>query len=104
MRHFIAYIFLTLFSFQVLPVKEIGKMLFKSQTTEEIHEEDFTDNGPDAKLKKEGDPFRPAADFSIASSARIQSLSAKIAVVIHRTAILPDYHIPDILTPPPNQA
>lgn len=104
MRQWIAYLFLALFSFQVLPVKEIGKILFKSQTTEEIHEEDYADsNGPDLKLKKEGDPFKPS-DFGIASSARILSLSAKIALVIHRTSTLPDYHIPDILTPPPNQA
>lgn len=102
MRHILAYFFLIIFSFQVLPVKEIGKLLFKSQTTEEIHE-DYADNGPDAKIKKEGDPFK-LSDFNVSSSARIASLSAKIALVIHRTASLPDYHIPDILTPPPDQA
>lgn len=100
MRPFLATFFLLIFSFQVLPVKEIGKLLFKAQTTEEVHES-HTDDGPDLKVKKEGDPFQ-LSSFNITAAARQKDLSTKIAVVIHRTAILPDYHIPDILTPPPN--
>jgi hypothetical protein len=100
MKPFLATFFLLIFSFQVLPVKEIGKFLFKSQTTEEVHE-NHSDDCPDLKVKKEGDPFQ-LASFEITSVARQKTLSNKIATVIHRTASLPDYHIPDILTPPPN--
>ncbi|XZF13805.1 hypothetical protein ACTHGU_18645 [Chitinophagaceae bacterium MMS25-I14] len=100
MRHVLAIFFLTIFSFQVLPVKEIGKLLFKSQTTEEVHE-DTCDTAPDIKVKKEGDPFHPVF-FENIPLARVQNLTARIALVIHRTSELPDYHIPDILTPPPN--
>jgi hypothetical protein len=38
MRKFIAIIFLTIFSIQLLPVKAIGKMLWNNQMTEEVHD------------------------------------------------------------------
>lgn len=100
MRQYLAIFFLLIFSFQVLPVKEIGKLLFKSTTTEEIHES-HADDAPDLKVKKEGDPFH-ASFMNIPSSARAKDFTAKVLLVIHRSASLPDYHIPDILTPPPN--
>ncbi|PZF71990.1 hypothetical protein DN068_15255 [Taibaiella soli] len=100
MRQHLAMFFLLIFSFQVLPVKEIGKLLFKSTTTEEIHE-GHADDGPDLKIKKEGDPFH-VSFMDMTSTARAKEFTAKVLLVIHRTASLPDYHIPDILTPPPN--
>jgi len=38
MRPFLAIVFLTIFSFQILPVKEIGKILWNGTMTEEVHE------------------------------------------------------------------
>lgn len=38
MKKFLAIIFLTIFAFQVLPVKAIGKILWDGQMTEEVHE------------------------------------------------------------------
>ena len=48
MRHFLAYLMLTIFSFQVLPVKELGRFIAKGQLTEEIHD-DYEE--VDAKFK-----------------------------------------------------
>lgn len=38
MKKFLAIIFLSIFAFQVLPVKAIGKILWDGQMTEEVHE------------------------------------------------------------------
>lgn len=39
MRKIAALIFLTIFSFQLLPVEMIGKILWSGQMTEEVHEQ-----------------------------------------------------------------
>lgn len=39
MKKFIAVIFLTIFTMQLLPIKAIGKLLCSNQMTEEVHEE-----------------------------------------------------------------
>jgi len=49
MRKLLAIICLSIFSFQIIPVKAIGKMLWNNQMTEEVHE-----NGPCCK-KMPGD-------------------------------------------------
>lgn len=100
MRHFLAYVFLIIFSFQVLPVKEIGKILFKAQMTEEIHEAGHSsDDGPSAKLKKDSDFFKLMEHENIAI---MQYIAATVNTAIHLSDRLPRQHVPDILTPPPN--
>jgi hypothetical protein len=99
MKKWLAYIFLTIFSFQVLPVKEIGKILFKGQMTEEIHES--ADGPVSVKLKKGTDPFKlHPGDFE--QTARLQYLSAKLSLAIVESEWHPSQFIPDIVTPPPN--
>jgi hypothetical protein len=98
MKNPLAYIFLFIFSFQVLPVKEIGKILFKGQMTEEIHETSHDDIGS-GKIKK--------ADLKVflksETLASVRYLSSKLTVAIHETERLPRHFVPDILTPPPNR-
>jgi hypothetical protein len=98
MKNLLAYIFLFIFSFQVLPVKEIGQILFKGLMTEEIHEASHDDSGS-CKLKK--------ADLKVfykpETSASVQYLSSKLAVAIHEAERLPRHFVPDIITPPPNR-
>ncbi|MBL7717395.1 MAG: hypothetical protein JNL72_01060 [Flavipsychrobacter sp.] len=103
MKKLVAYIFLFIFSFQVLPVKELGKMLFKNQLTEEIKEADYSssDKGEDLKLKKEGDPLM-SEEWEQACTARIQYLSHFLQIVIHEAERLPHQHVGEIFTPPPN--
>ena len=38
MRKLLSILFLAIFVFQILPVKEIGKLLCSNQLTEEVHE------------------------------------------------------------------
>lgn len=38
MRKALAILFLTIFTIQILPIRAIGKMLWNSQMTEEVHE------------------------------------------------------------------
>lgn len=103
MRQWLAYILIAIFSFQVLPVKELGKILFKGQLTEEIHEEGHGDaeDLEDAKLKKDGDPFKfhyPVTEFV----ARNHFHTHSAMVAIYEADHIPLLYLPDILTPPPN--
>ena len=102
MKRVLAYIFLIIFSFQILPVKEIGKILFKGQITEEeVRGDSHGDGDSQVKLKKEGDPlFHP--DDNAQASARIAFLTHQISTLIHEAEHLPKTFVPDILTPPPN--
>jgi hypothetical protein len=102
MKKWLAYIFLTIFSFQVLPVKEIGKILFKGQMTEEIHEADLADGSP-SKIKKSTDPFR-LHPTETEQTARIQYISHRASLAVVESERLPLQFIPDIFTPPPNVA
>lgn len=97
MKKFLAYIFLFIFSFQVLPVKEIGQILFKGLMTEEIHETVDETSG-NSKVKKE-----PAKlYFKAEALASAKYLTRKIQIAIHESESLPRHFVPDILTPPPN--
>lgn len=99
MKVWLAYVCIIIFSFQVLPIKEIGKLLFKAQTTEEIHEDDIADDAP-LKLKKEGDPFISHPSWEL--QAYNQYFSKKVHIAMLKVARLQTGHIPDIPTPPPN--
>jgi hypothetical protein len=96
----ILFVFVLLFS--VLPVREIGKLLGKQQTTEEVHNDDMPAGDDDfgGKIKKEIDPFLV---FEMHEQSDIlNSYNNKVLVAIHGASILPDHYIPRIPTPPPN--
>lgn len=102
-RHVLASIFLIVFSFQVLPVKELGRLLFKGQMTEEVHESNTTtgdDNGC-LKMKLGSDPFGLAPEHHISFSEE-SYLDTKIHTAMQRSERLIDRYAPDIPTPPPN--
>ena len=103
MKKLIAYIFLFIFSFQVLPIKEIGKILFKNQLTEEIKEADCSQKGDEdlSKLNKEGDPYHNI-DWEYQKTARLLYLSHSLQTAIHQAERLPKHHVGEIFTPPPN--
>lgn len=102
MRQWLAYIFITIFSFQILPVKEIGKILFKGQVTEEVHEADTADSFA-AKIKKGTDPFR-LHPVETGQAALVQYINNRVTLAITLAERLPRQYVPDILTPPPNCA
>jgi hypothetical protein len=100
-RLVLATIFLIIFSFQILPVKAIGKILFKGTMTEEIHEQGHSGDECPNKLKKNTEYF---SFTETKATARIEYLSQKISTAIHLAESLPLHHVPDIFAPPPNRA
>ncbi len=94
-----ASFFLLIFSFQVLPVKEIGKILFKGTMIEEIHEAAPDCDETQSKLKKGNDPFTPYKTYS--PTARMLVLIGNGLGILNPESISKQ-HIPDIITPPPN--
>ncbi len=104
MKKVVAYIFIIIFLFSALPVREIGKMLGKGQTTEEVHADDDGTGVPDddfaGKIKKDLDPFIEVIFH--AEVAPMFVYNNKVQVAIHRSSILPDHFVPNIPTPPPD--
>jgi hypothetical protein len=96
MRLFLAYVMLTIFSFQVLPVKELGRLLFKAQLTEEIHE----DLQEDDEMKLSTLSFVRLSGISYVE--RAVSFEQRQAVAIHTAGHIAHQHFPDIFAPPPN--
>jgi hypothetical protein len=95
----LAYIFIIIFSTQILPIKEIGEVLFKGQITEEeVH--GYGGNTDDGKSKKGNDTF-PCVP-SAQNHSRISILSQKVSTAIHQAEKIPPHFVPEIITPPPN--
>jgi hypothetical protein len=94
----LAIVFLLIFSFQVLPVKEIGKLLFKNTTTEEEVHGSSDDNANKGKFGE--DLF---LEYS-ASRQVVQPIYfvAKVAVSIHAADDLPPIRIKEVQSPPPD--
>ena len=101
MRQLIAYIFLFTFSFQMLPVKEIGAILFKGQMTEEeAHTCGAKGDNTNSKLGK----FNDFLDNGLSDGhlSRIVFYNNSLSVALSMAEKLPMGFIPDIPTPPPN--
>jgi hypothetical protein len=100
MKQWLAYFCILLFSFQVMPVKEIGIAVFTGQMTEEerLFASDVSEDGH-SKLKKQSDPYH-YSDHAQAC-ARIQLLTQQVHTAIEAACMSQDYTA-DILTPPPD--
>lgn len=90
------------FSFQILPVKEVGRFLSKSGITEELAEAEYGSDDTsesNTNLKKETDPYH---NTYFTHHYKISDIAfntlARTFIVQH----IPKQFIPDILTPPPN--
>ncbi|MCB0699900.1 MAG: hypothetical protein H6551_00125 [Chitinophagales bacterium] len=102
MKAIFASIFLLVFSLQVLPVKEIGKILSKGTLAEEVQEAEyggFDDSSETGKLKKDNDPFS-ANGYDLYHDF-LPSVS-KSTIVRYAPRHMSKQFTPDILTPPPN--
>ena len=81
-------------------MKEIGKILFKSQLTEEIHEDCENDCEEGNELKfKETIPFKAPSVSYLNQQLYFQT---QLIVAIHMASQLDHQHFPDIFVPPPN--
>lgn len=100
MKKFLAAIFLFIFSFQVLPVKEIGKILFKGTMIEEIHEGhcDIDDEG-NYEVSKQKDPYNSNCHSEYYNKLAVLTSSGLSTFTPQHIS---KQFIPDIVTPPPN--
>lgn len=99
MRKHLAILFLIVFSFQVLPMKTIGKLLVKGQTEEEV-KHGCDDGGDDMDLKT--GKYNDLIAHSYTSFS-VTELSVKSrTITVHYSDVLPVAHVAEIPSPPPN--
>jgi hypothetical protein len=108
----LAYFFLIIFSFQALPVKAIGKLLSKSQLTEEVKgdcqdtdDTNDTDDSGDLDDYDDGDenPLKEMIFDHIANEKFLPyTLILNNSWHHHADDDLPNSHTKDIHCPPPN--
>jgi hypothetical protein len=102
MRKFLAIIFLVIFSCQILPLKAIGKLLAKAQTTEEVqHDGGNSDDGGGLKGGKFADDFFMLS-YGSDVAAQTVYFESKISAIIHSADKLPPSWVGDTLSPPPD--
>lgn len=91
--------FLFIFSFQVLPVKELGKIFSKGQLTEEVHSGSDYSGDCALKIKKSTDLFHLWRTEQI---VRNRHITVQILAKIQAAERIPQHHVPEVPTPPPN--
>lgn len=101
MKKCLAILFLAIFSFQVLPVKVLGKFLGSGQNVEEVQNEGDTGDSPDSKVIKFGED-QIITDYSLDMQANRYGFDEKMSAFIHRAESLPSVHIVEMPTPPPD--
>ncbi len=96
MRKVLSILFLTLFSFQLLPIKQIGKILWNGTMTEEVHE-----HGPFHK-KLAGDDHNKSWYHCFSTALNIGSKHNADFEHAHRDeALIKCLHL-DVPVQPPN--
>lgn len=103
MKTVVAFFFLFIFTFQIVPVRAIGKLIVKGQQTEEVKEDCSDTDSEDGKDTKDS----VCGDFICSNSpslfpAPVLMPAAKMQVQTHEH--LPNTYIMDIHCPPPNPA
>jgi len=85
---------LLLFATQILPIKEVGGLLFGSQITEDVIQ-DVDDVAKDA--------FKSKSDFAEVNTNRPDFFTLKtVSLLSEFSVIFPHNHSIDIYSPPPN--
>lgn len=99
MRKCLAVMFLIIFSFQVIPMKVIGKLLAKGQTEEEVkHSSDDCKDDGDGKTGKYNDLMSYCHhEFSVSEPAVKNQVWE-----MHRSEDVPAAPVTEIPCPPPN--
>ncbi len=99
MKTFLAILFLTIFSCQVLPMKIFGKMIGGGQNMEEV-QNDADD--PDVKVVKAGEDQIINNNYSFDEFANRLGFDQKLCAFIHKAESLPSVHVAAMLAPPPD--
>lgn len=95
MKKALTILSILIFSIQLLPLTQVGSLLFSSQLTEELPHSFSVEKATDLKFE----PAKP--EFNLAPG--LISSSSQI-IYIHFASSLPDNHEGEIQTPPPNVA
>ncbi|GEO10653.1 hypothetical protein SAE01_31490 [Segetibacter aerophilus] len=82
---------------QMLPIKQIGKVLASNQWTEELpHDADDLGKDPSVKFNH---PFLPPANYTTPDSFASDN---KALAYIHHSEQIPSNHSTEVVTPPPD--
>jgi len=99
MKQWLSYLLIILFSFQALPVKELGKLLIKKAITEQVEDEA---NGADtSKQFAEKDIEKLFMHTQVFHLTAIYS-TEQVKVALHNLPVFEDHFHPDVTTPPPD--
>lgn len=87
----------------MLPVKQLGRILYRGMMTEEIHETHEVEDCPDDHAVKLGsDPVKEFYTIAPTSEVYMHYTDEAVNVAIHLAEQVPISHVTDIFTPPPN--
>lgn len=100
MRRVLSYMLIILFSFQVIPVKELGKLLLKKAATEQTA--DLDEDAGSACKKKAEEGTEPVLNETVIRLNQILS-NRQALTALHHRCIIPPHFVPEIATPPPNR-
>lgn len=99
MRKAVTLFLILVLSIQVLPVRQMGRMLFGNQFTEELPHS--TDTGKDDCCKE----LKGKSDFLTSAGLSISPVITHLSVShLHFADAIPANHTGDIHVPPPNCA
>ena len=93
----IAFFLSLLMAMQMLPIRQIGKVLASNQWTEEMpHDVDDAGKDPSVKFNH---PFLPPGNYTTSSSFRCD---AKLLAYMHLSDHIPSNHSTEVVAPPPD--
>lgn len=107
MKLWISYLLIALFSLQQLPVKELSKLLLKKVCTEQSTDDEgaaSNDNPTSSKQLKEKEDADKFCQHTLFFHFKEVAVSHRIETALHEAQRLVPHFVPDIITPPPNQA
>lgn len=93
----ISFFLSLLIAVQMLPIRQIGKVLASNQWTEELPH-DVDENGKDSSVKF-NHPFLPPANYNTKVSGASET---KQLAYIHLSEQIPSNHSTEIVSPPPD--
>ncbi len=102
MKQWLSYLLIILFSLQVLPVKELGKMLLKKAATGQSADDNEEESGAGKDLKEKTiDKLFLTTD---GISFRMFITDSLVKTALHYLCHFKASFYPDITTPPPDKA
>jgi len=100
-KHWLAYSFLFILSFQVLPVKQLGQWLYKGQLNEEVYEADGKTNESEQEKQIATSIDKQCVTYTHHVNELLYSNYA-VHTAIHFTEMIPVSYVAELFSPPPN--